>query len=102
MYNINSQVKFKASILRSGLCDYSDGDILVKGTITVSRVAAPAPADNARKEVVIKKYAPFTDSTSERDNTQIDNAQETDIVMPMYNLIVYSKNISKTSGSLWQ
>ena len=39
---------------------------------------------------------------SELNNTQIDNAKDIDIVMPMYNLIEYSNNYSKTSGSLWQ
>ena len=33
MYNTNSQIKFKTSMLRSSLCDYSDADILVSGTI---------------------------------------------------------------------
>ena len=101
MYNINSQIRFKASILRSGLCDYSDPYIHVKGAITVARVTAPAITDNAGKEVTFKKCAPFTDSISERNNTQIDNVQESHIVMPMYNLIEYSDNYSKTR-SLWQ
>ena len=45
---------------------------------------------------------PLTDCISEINNTQIDNAKYIDIVMPMYNLIEYSDNYSKTSGSLWQ
>ena len=36
MYNTNSQIKFKTSMLRSNLCDYSDAYILVKGTISVA------------------------------------------------------------------
>ena len=40
LYNTNSQIKFKTSILRSSLCDYSDAYILVKGTITVPNTAA--------------------------------------------------------------
>ena len=35
-------------------------------------------------------------------NTQIDNAKDIDVVMSMYDLIEYSNNYSKTSGSLWQ
>ena len=46
--------------------------------------------------------APFTSCISKINNTQIDNAEYIDIVMPMYNLIEYSDNYSKTSGSLWQ
>ena len=33
IYNANSQIKFKTTMLKSGLCDYSDAYILVKGTI---------------------------------------------------------------------
>ena len=58
--------------------------------------------DNADKEVVFKNCAPFTDCISETNNTQIDNAKYTDVIMPMYNLIEYSDHCSKTSGSLWQ
>ena len=89
-------------MLRSSICDYSDAYIIAKGTITVARLAAPAPADTAGKEVVFKNCAPFTDCKSKINNTQIDNAEEIDIVMPMYNLIEYSDNYSKTSGNLWQ
>ena len=45
---------------------------------------------------------PFTNCISNIDNTQIDNAEYTDVLMPMYNFIEYSDNYSKTSGSLWQ
>ena len=36
------------------------------------------------------------------NNTQIDNAKDINVVMPMYNLIKYSDNYSKTSTSLWE
>ena len=49
-----------------------------------------------------KNCAPFTYCISKINNTQIVNAEFIDIVMPMYNLIEYSDNYSKTSGSLWQ
>ena len=52
--------------------------------------------------MVIKNCAPFTGYISEINNTQIDNARDIDIVIPMYNLIEYSDNYSKTSGSLYQ
>ena len=54
------------------------------------------------KKVMFKNYAPFTNCISKINNTQVDNAKDIDIVMPMYNLIEYSDNYSKTSGSLWQ
>ena len=54
------------------------------------------------KEITFKNCAPFTKCISRINNTDIDNAHDIDIVMPMYNLIEYSDNYSKTSGSLWQ
>ena len=100
---INRQINFKASMLRSILCDYSDAYILVKGNISVNNTAAAgAAANNINKKVIFKNCAPFTNCISKINNTQIDNAEYIDIVMPMYNLIEYSDNYSKTSGSLWQ
>ena len=101
-YNVNSQIKFKTTMLKSSLCDYSGAYILVKGTITVNNTAAGAAVYNANKKVIFKSCAPFTNCISEINNTQIDNAKDIDIVMPMYNLIEYSDNYVNTSGSLWQ
>ena len=90
-------------MLRSSLCDYGDAYILVKGNISVNNTAAAgAAANNINKKVPFKNCAPFTNCISKINNTQIDNAEYIDIVMPMYNLIEYSDNYSKTSGSLWQ
>ena len=100
-YNVNSQIKFKATMLKSSLFDYSDAYILVKGTITVNNTAAAdADANNTNKKVIFKNGASFTNCISEINNTQVDNAKDIDIVMPMYNLIEYSDNYSKASGSL--
>ena len=102
-YSPNKQIKFKTSMLRSSLCDYSDAYILVKGNISVNNNAgAGAAANNTNKKAIFKNCAPFTNCISKINNTQIDNAEYIDIVMPMYNLIEYSDNYSKTSGSLWQ
>ena len=102
-YIVNSQIKFKTTMLKSSLCDYSDGYILVKGTISVNNTAAAgAAANNTNKKVIFKNYAPFTNCINGINNTQIDNAKDIDIVMPMYNLIEYSDNYAKTIGSLWQ
>ena len=102
-YNVNSQIKFKTTMLKSSLCDYRDAYILVKGTITVNNTAAQgAAANNTNKKVIFKNCAPFTNYISEINNMQIDNAKDIDIVMPMYNLIEYSDNYTKTTGSLWQ
>ena len=104
-YNVNSQIKFKTTMLKSSLCDYSDAYILVKGTIAIAGEGADAAArqaDERDKCVAFKNCAPFTNCISEINNTQVDNAKDIDIVMPMYNLIEYSNNYAKTSGSLWQ
>ena len=102
-YNVNSQIKFKTIMLKSSSCDYSDTYIPVKGTSTVNNTTAvDADASNANKKVIFKNCAPFTNCISEINNTQVDNAKDIDIVMSMYNLIEYSDNHSKTSGSLWQ
>ena len=102
-YNVNSQIEFKTTMLKSSLCDYSDAYILVKGTISANNTAADgAAANNTNKKVIFKNCAPFTNCLSEINNMQIDNAKDIDIVMPMYNLIEYSDNYAKTTGSLWQ
>ena len=103
VYNVNSQIKFKTTMLKSSLCNYSDAYVLVKGTISINNTAAQgAAANNTNKKVILKNCGPFTNCISEINNTQIDNAKEIDIVMPMYNLIEYSDNYAKTTGSLWQ
>ena len=102
-YNVNSQIKFKTTMLKSSLCDYSDTYILVKGTISVTNTAAEGvAANNINKKVIFKNCAPFTNCISKINNMQIDNAKDIDIVMPMYNLIEYGDNYAKTTGSLWQ
>ena len=73
-------------MLRSNLCHYSDAYILIKGTITITGIAGP-PAGRCISRI---------------NNTEIDNAKDIDIVMPMYNLIEYSDNYSKTSRNLYQ
>ena len=100
-----SDIKFKTTMLKSNLCDYADAYIVFKGTITITRVGDDADArqaDERNKGVIFKNCAPFTKCINRINNTNIDTAQDIDIVMPMYNVIEYSDNYSKTSGSLWQ
>ena len=92
-------------MLTSNLCDYADSYIIVKDAITITRAgdsAAARQADERYKGVTFKNCAPFTKCISRINNTEIDNAHDIDIVMPMYNLIEYSDNYSKTLGSLFQ
>ena len=102
VYNVNSQIKFKTSMLKSSLYDYSDAYILVKGTISINNTAAQSAPNNTNKKVIFKNCAPLTNCISGINNTQIDNAKDVDIVMPMYNSIEYSDNYAKTTGSLWK
>ena len=83
MYNTNSQFRFKSSMLKSSLCDYNDAYILLKGTMTVANTAAAdADANNTNKKVIFKNCASSTSCISRINNTQIDDAQYIDIVMP--------------------
>ena len=101
MYNANSDIKLKTSMIRSNLCDYSDTYIHVKATIIVQNtVAAAVPVNNTNKKVIFKNCAPFTNCISEINNRQVDDARDIDILMPMYNLIEYSDVYSNTSESL--
>ena len=101
----NIDIGLKTTMLRSNLRDYPDSYILVKGTITITGAgdnAGERQADERSKGVTFKNCAPFTKCISRINKPDIDNAHDIDIVMPMYNLIEYSDNYSKTSGSLWQ
>ena len=81
------------------MSDYSDTYIVVKGIITVS--AAERDRDERNRQVILKNNAPFINCISKINGTLIENAEDLDIVIPVYNLLGYSKNYSKTSGSLW-
>ena len=103
-YNVNCQIKFKTTMLKYSLCGYSDAYILVKGRITITGAeddAAARQADERGKGVGFKNCAPFINCISEINNTLIDNCKDHDFVMPLYNLLEYSDNYAKTSGSLW-
>ena len=98
-------MKFKSSMLKSSLCDYSDAYIIVSGIIKTDGAGADDNAkrlDEINKRVILKKhlFTPFIHCKI--NNTQIDNAKDLDVGMPMYNLIEYSNNYLKTSGSLRQ
>ena len=97
-YNTSNPIRLKTSMLRSDLCDYSDAYVWVKGTITVTN-----PNDNANfnKELTLKNNAPFISCISKINGELVENAADLDIVMPMYNLLEYSKNYEKISGSLF-
>ena len=87
--------KFETKVIKSSLCDYSDAYVLVTGNIT-------ATSGDANDRVAFKYCAPFTKCITHINDELVDNVDDLDIIMPMYNLIEYSDNYSDTSGSLWQ
>ena len=97
-YKPSKQIRFKTLVLRSNLCNNSDEYIVVKGRITVTRTNNTNEYD---KKVAFKNNAPFISYISKINNTLTDNAEDLDIVMPMYSLIEYNKNYKNTTGSLW-
>ena len=84
-------------MLKSDLWDYSDAYTVVKGSLSI-RVTNNANRTN--KKLTFKNNAPFRSCISKINSTFIDNAEDLDIVMPMYNLLEYSDNYTMT-GSLW-
>ena len=97
-YNENNSITFKTPMLRSNLYDYSDACILVKGTITV---AGNNLRDRQNRPLILKNIAPFISCITRINGELIEDADDLDIVMPMYNLLEYSKNYRKTIGSLY-
>ena len=97
-YNTSKPIRFKTSMLRSDLWDYSDAYVWVKGKIIVTNENENA---NFNKELTLKNNAPFISCISKIYGELVENVDDLDIVMPMYNMLEYSKNYEKTSGSLF-
>ena len=102
-YDVNKEIRIKTSMLRSDLCDFSDAYIVLKGDIVVTKKAFTADATNnannnafGETKFVLKNNAPFINCVSKINGVKIINAEDLDVVMPMYNLLEYSKNYRKT------
>ena len=102
-YNENKSIRFKTPMLRSSLCNYSDAYMLVKGTATVNGVVNGAENEILRRNrpLILKNNAPFVSCMTKINNELIEDAHDLDIVMPMHNLLEYSKNYRKTIGLLY-
>ena len=85
-------------MFRSDLCDNADAYILVNGTITV---AGNQARDRQNRPLILKNNAPFVSCITRINNELIEDADDLDIVKPMYNLLEYSKNYRETIGSLY-
>ena len=84
MYNTNRDIRFKTTILKSGLCYHSDAYIFVKGAVKITGAgddAATRQADAKNKGVMFKNWAPFINCKSEINNTEIDNVKDIDMVL---------------------
>ena len=92
-YNENKSIRFKTLMLRSDLCDYSDAYMLT--------VAGNNLRDRRNRPLILKNNAPFVSCITRINGELIEDADDLDIVMPMYNLLEYSKNYRKTIGSLY-
>ena len=99
-YNENNSIKFKTATLRSDLCDYADAYILVSGTITVTS-QGNVIIDKKNRPLILKNNAPFISCITKTNNELIEDAEDLDVVMSMYNLLEYSKNYRKTIGSFY-
>ena len=103
-YKENKSIRFKKPMLRSNLCDYSDAYVLVKGTITIKALGANNGANNIRdkkhRPLILKNNAPFVSCITRINGELIEDANDLDIVMSVYNLLEYSKNY-RTIGSLY-
>ena len=94
---INKEIRIKTPILRSDLYYFSDTYTVLK------EITAVTNPDNAKrnKSAAFKNNAPFINCISKINSVKIDNAEDLDVVMPTYNLLEYSKNYKRTTGSLW-
>ena len=82
-HKLSNQIKFKTSVLQSGLCNYSDAYLVVKGTINVTD-----PNNNAYdKKLAFENNAAVISCTTKINNAPIDNSEDLDLVMTVYNLI---------------
>ena len=97
-YNENKSIRFKTPMLRSDLCDYADAYILVNGTILVKGLN---PRDRQNRPLILKNNAPFISCITRINNELVEDADDLDIVLPIHNLLEYSKNYRKTIGSLY-
>ena len=84
-------------MLRSNLCDFSDAHIVIKGEIAVTN----PNSTSYKRNLPFKNNAPFINYISKSNGIKIDKAEDLDVVMPMCNLLEYSKNYRKTTESLW-
>ena len=80
-------------VLKPNICDYNDAYVLVRGNNII--------IGHQVTQAAFKNCAPFTKYITKIDGGIIDDGEDLDLVMPMYNLKEYSSNYSETTESLW-
>ena len=105
-YNQNKDIRFKTPQIRDDLCDFNDAYIVVTGRINATNANipndAPPPANIPySRKLALKNSAPFFNCILKINNQSIEDAQDLNVVNPMYNLLYHSKNFRKTTGSFW-
>ena len=96
-YNGNKGIRFKTPQIRDDLCNVNNTYIVVTGKINGINMNFPAISDipnnvEDSKKVALKNLAPFFNCTLKINNQLTEDAQDLDIVMPMFNLLNYSEN----------
>ena len=92
-YDEGNEFFYNAEVLKSNLCDYNDSDILLRVSIAIAR--------NVATRLAFKNYAPLIKCIPKIDGTILEDAEDLDLVVPIYTLFEYSSNYLNTTGSLW-
>ena len=80
-------------MLKSGLRDFIDVHIVVKGIITLTETNGRGIIDITNRFSAFENNSPFINcDISKINNVLTNSAEDLDVVMPMYNLLEYSKN----------
>ena len=91
----NNTIKSDTEVVKPFLYDYFDAYILVTGDIR-------CVGGNSNTKYAFKNCNPFVKSIIPLNDVKIENSDNLDIIMNMYNLIEYSDNYSDSTGSLYQ
>ena len=93
IYDEGNEILHNTEVLKSNLCYYNNAYILVRGDIPIIGCQVT--------QVALKSCTPFIKFITKNDGATIDDAEDLDLVMPVYYLIEYSSNYSETTWSLW-
>ena len=93
--NNDDTVKIDAEVVKRFLCDYVDAYILVTGNITVV-------GGDVNTKVAFKNCHPFIKGKIHVNDTHVDESDNLNLIMNMYNLVEYSDNYSDSTAFLYQ